>query len=183
MKWTQGPRSRTIANITVLPVQTRELIAASLKGQDLVPADQLQLENALDYGGLAVRNDAWSRFGLGALFADLGSARQRGLLQAVIYTLRRRFGIREVTFVFDGQKLASQVGRSLQRLKDHTYSAHHVDGQGRLQWERKEELIAQEAQQDAKPIMAGHPIGRAAGGRLEVRQDPTHRLLVTSVTR
>jgi transposase len=376
----QGPRSRTISNITDLPVQTRELIAASLKGQDFLRADQLQLEEALDYGGLAVLNDAWSRFGLGALFADLGTARQRGLLQAVIYsrllfpcaklslaqeaegtwlgqacgleanesfdeddiyrtmdqlnghwvslekqlyqrafpqavrlvlydltsvyfegrgpehlaryghsrdhrgdrpqiilavatdtdglplhvsvlrgnrndtqtlqgllhTLRRRFGIQEATFVFDGgmssrinleamdaahlgyvtrlsaatlhrlveelglekqlelgdrqnvmeithqgkryviaggpwrqqrdqerrqsridkaeaqlrrlaavprkkvdgQKLASQAGRSLQRLKAHKYFAYHVDGQGRLQWERKGELIAQEAQQD-----------------------------------
>ena len=375
-----GPRSRTICNITDLPVDTRELIVASLKGQDFLPADQVQLHEALDYGGLAVLNDAWSRFRLGELFTDLGSPRQRGLLQALIYsrllfpcakrslaqkaegtwlaqacgleanesfaeddsytamdrfdghwvslekqlyqrafpqsvrlvlydltsvyfegqgpeplaqyghsrdqrsdrpqillavatdteglplhvsvlrgkrndtqtlqgllhTLRRRFGIREATFVFDGgmsrqinlaamdaahlsyvtrlsaatwhslveelalekqlelgdrrqlmeitrqgkryviaggpwrqqrdqarrqsridkaqaelqrwaavkrkkvdaQKLASQVGRSLQRLKAHKYFTYHVDGQGHWQWERKEELIAQEAQQD-----------------------------------
>ena len=79
-----GPRSRTICNITDLPVHTRDLIVASLKGQDFLPADQVQLHEALDYGGLAVLNEAWSRFGLGELFADLGSARQRGLLQAVI---------------------------------------------------------------------------------------------------
>ena len=41
---------------------------------------------ALDYGGLAVLNDAWSRFGLEELFAGIGSARQRGLLQAIIYS-------------------------------------------------------------------------------------------------
>jgi len=81
----QGPRSRTICNITELPVPTRDLIAASLKGQNFLPADQVQLHEALDYGGLAVLNDGWSRFGLGQLFADLGSPRQRGLLQAVIY--------------------------------------------------------------------------------------------------
>lgn len=375
-----GPRSRTVCNITDLPVPTRNLIVASLKGQDFLPADQVQLHEALDYGGLAVLNDAWSRFRLADLFTDIGSARQRGLLQAVIYsrllfpcaklslaqqaegtwlaqacgleaqesfneddiytamdqlnghwvslekqlyqrafpqsvrlvlydltsvyfegqgpehwakyghsrdhrgdrpqiilavatdteglplhvsvlrgnrndtqtlqgllhTLRRRFGIQEATFVFDGgmssqinleamnaahlgyvtrlsaatlhslveelalekqlelgdrqqlmevthqgkryviaggpwrqqrdqerrqsridkaeaelkrlaavkrkkldvQKLASQVGRSLQRLKAHKYFAYQVDAQGHLQWERKKELIAQEAQQD-----------------------------------
>jgi len=48
----------------------------------------------------------------------------------------------------DVQKLASQVGRSLQRLKAHKYFTYQVDAQGHLQWERKQELIAQEAQQD-----------------------------------
>ena len=38
----------------------------------------------MDYGGLAVLNDPWSRCGLGGLFADLGSPRQRDLPQAVI---------------------------------------------------------------------------------------------------
>jgi transposase len=376
----KGPRSRTVCNITDLPPPTRDLIAASLKGQDFLAADQVQLHEALDYGGLAVLNDAWSRFHLDELFADLGSPRQRGLLQAILYsrllfpcaklslahqaqgtwlaqacgldpqesfneddlytamdqlnghwvnlekqlyqrafpqtvrlvlydltsvyfegqgpahlaryghsrdhrsdrpqillavatdteglplhvsvlrgnrndtqtlqgllhTLRRRFGITEATFVFDGgmssqinleamtaarlgyvtrlsaatlrtlvaelaleeqmelgdrqklmeithqakryviaggpwrqqrdqerrqsridkaeaelkrlaavqrkkvdvQKLASQVGRSLQRLKAHKYFTYHVDAQGHLQWERKAEVIAQEAQQD-----------------------------------
>jgi transposase len=82
----EGPRSRTICNITDLPAPTRDLIIASLKGQDLLPAQEVQLQEALDYGGLAVLNDAWSRFGLGELFSDLGSPRQRGLLQAVIYS-------------------------------------------------------------------------------------------------
>jgi transposase len=48
----------------------------------------------------------------------------------------------------DAQKLASQVGRTLQRLKAHKYFTYQVDAQGQLQWERKGELIAQEAQQD-----------------------------------
>lgn len=82
----EGPRSRTVCNITDLPSQTRELIAASLKGQHFVPADQVQLHDALDYGGLAVLNDAWSRYRLADLFTNLGSQRQRGLLQAVIYS-------------------------------------------------------------------------------------------------
>lgn len=82
----KGPRSRTLCNITDLPVQTRNLIIASLKGQAFLPADQVQLQEALDYGGLAVLNDAWARFGLGELLAGLSSPRQRGLLQAVIYS-------------------------------------------------------------------------------------------------
>jgi len=82
----KGPRSRTLCNITDLPAPTRALIIASLQGQDFLPAEQVQLQAALDYGGLAVLNDAWSRFGLGQLFSGIGSARQRGLLQAVIYS-------------------------------------------------------------------------------------------------
>ncbi len=81
-----GPRSRTICNITDLPPDTRELIVASLQGQSFLPADQIQLEQALDYGGLAVLNEAWSRLALGELFAHIGSARQRGLLQATIFS-------------------------------------------------------------------------------------------------
>src|SRR6266851_4390436 len=81
-----GPRSRTVCNITDLPPETRELVAASLKGQSFLAAEQIQLDEALDYGGLAVLNDAWSRFGLSELLGDVGSARQRGLLQAAIYS-------------------------------------------------------------------------------------------------
>jgi hypothetical protein len=82
----EGPRSRTVCNITDLPAATRDLIIASLKGQALLAVDQVQLQDALDYGGLAVLNDAWSRFRLGELFSGIGSVRQRGLLQAVIYS-------------------------------------------------------------------------------------------------
>ena len=35
-----GPRSRTVCNITELPAQTRDLIAASLRGQNFLPAAQ-----------------------------------------------------------------------------------------------------------------------------------------------
>lgn len=81
-----GPRSRTLCNITGLPAATRELIVESLKGHDFLPASQIALHDALDYGGLAVLNDAWSRFRLDELLASIGSKRQRGLLQAVIYS-------------------------------------------------------------------------------------------------
>jgi transposase len=81
----QGPRSRTLCNITVLPAPVREIIAASLRGQTFLPAQDLQLHCALDYGGLAVLAEAWRRYGLGALFAHLGSQRQQGLLQAMVF--------------------------------------------------------------------------------------------------
>ena len=81
-----GPRSRTVCNITELPAHTRDLIAASLRGHDFLPADQVQLHQALDYGALCVLNDAWKRFRLDALLAPLGSPRQRGLLKAIIYS-------------------------------------------------------------------------------------------------
>ena len=81
-----GPRSRTVCNISDLPAATRDLVALSLKGQELVPAGLVRLEAALDYGGLAVLNDAWARFGLDELFGPLGSPRQRGLLKAMVYS-------------------------------------------------------------------------------------------------
>jgi transposase len=80
-----GPRSRTVCNITGLPPALRDLVAASLRGQSFLPTDQVQLEAALDYGGLAVLKDAWFRYRLDELFAGIGSARQRGLLQAMIF--------------------------------------------------------------------------------------------------
>ena len=82
----KGPRSRTVCNITDLPPHTRDLIAASLKGQNFLPAEEVQLEQALDYGGLVVLNEAWTRYRLATLFEGLGTPRQRGLLQAVIYS-------------------------------------------------------------------------------------------------
>jgi transposase len=83
---TEGPRSRTICNITDLPAHTRDIIAASLKGQHFLPTDEVQLHEALDYGGLAVLNDAWSRFHLDGIFAHIGSLRQRGLLKAIVFS-------------------------------------------------------------------------------------------------
>jgi len=80
----KGPRSRTLCNITGLPAPVRDIIAASLRGQSFLPAQELQLQCALDYGGLAVLTDAWQRYGLEALFATLGSKRQQGLLQAMV---------------------------------------------------------------------------------------------------
>jgi transposase len=48
----------------------------------------------------------------------------------------------------DPQKLASQVGRTLQRLKAHKYFQYAVDPQGQLQWSRCGEIIQAEALRD-----------------------------------
>jgi len=80
----EGPRSRTICNISGLPAQVRELIAASLRGEPLVPVRGLKLTGAQDYGGLAVLDDAWRRYGLDRFLAGLGTPRQQGLLKAMI---------------------------------------------------------------------------------------------------
>jgi transposase len=46
------------------------------------------------------------------------------------------------------QKLASQVGRALQRLKAHKYFDYEVNPRGQLQWSRKTDLIQSEAVRD-----------------------------------
>jgi transposase len=52
------------------------------------------------------------------------------------------------TSAVDPQKLASQAGRLLQRLKAHKYFDYYVDEDGTLQWGRKEEVITEEARLD-----------------------------------
>jgi len=81
----EGPRSRTVCNITELPEPLRELIAAGLREEPLVPLNQVRLEGALDYGGLAVLHDAWERFGLDRLLVHVPAGRPRGLLKAMVF--------------------------------------------------------------------------------------------------
>ena len=79
-----GPRSRTVCNISGLPESTRQLIVASLKGETVVPLRDLTLTQARDFGGLAVLHDAWQRFGLDRFLSGLGTPRQQGLLKAMV---------------------------------------------------------------------------------------------------
>ena len=46
------------------------------------------------------------------------------------------------------QKLASQVGRMLERKKTHKYFHYRVDERGQLIWEQKKEVISQEERLD-----------------------------------
>jgi len=80
----QGPRSRTVCNITALPPQTRDLIAQSLQGQSFVSAESLQLPEAWSFGGIAVLDQAWRDFGLAGLFDFVVEARTAGLLKAMV---------------------------------------------------------------------------------------------------
>src|SRR5256886_16853002 len=61
----QGPRSRTICNITALPPETRELISQSLQGRSFVAAESLQLSEAWNCGGRL-----WRHQDLGGLCFD-----------------------------------------------------------------------------------------------------------------
>jgi transposase len=81
----QGPRSRTVCNITALPPQTRDLIALSLRGHNLVDADALHLAQAWNFGGIAVLYQAWQDFGLEGLFSFAETSRHAGLLQAMVF--------------------------------------------------------------------------------------------------
>ena len=60
----KGPRSRTVCNLSGLPPDVRDLITAALAGKPCAALESLELESALNYGGLAVLRDAWQRFGL-----------------------------------------------------------------------------------------------------------------------
>ena len=48
----------------------------------------------------------------------------------------------------DPQKLASQAGRLLERLKAHKYFTYRVNPKGQLEWEKKQEIIQRETQRD-----------------------------------
>ncbi|MGO8674869.1 MAG: IS1634 family transposase [Limisphaerales bacterium] len=81
----EGPRSRTVCNITALPSETRDLIALSLRGQSLVPGDQLELAQALSFGGLAVLRQSWDHLLLDRLFEGITDPHVVGLLKAMVF--------------------------------------------------------------------------------------------------
>lgn len=80
----EGPRSRTICNITALPPETRELIEQSLQGRSFVAAESLQLAEVWSFGGLVVLHQGWEEFGLSRIFDFIADARTIGLLKAMI---------------------------------------------------------------------------------------------------
>ena len=65
----EGPRSRTVCNVTKLPPHIRELIAQGLRGRELVDLESLELSEAQSFGGLAVLRRAWDDFGLDNVLA------------------------------------------------------------------------------------------------------------------
>ncbi|MBW6414507.1 IS1634 family transposase [Methylacidiphilum fumariolicum] len=78
-------KTRRIANVTRLPEEAREVLAAALQKKRLVPVEGLEVQEALDYGGMAVLEEAWGRFDLDEVFASVGSERKQRLLKAMIF--------------------------------------------------------------------------------------------------
>ena len=60
--------------------------------------------------------------------------------------LRKLAGARRKTT--NAQKLASQAGRALERVKAHKYFTYSVDAAGKLLWARKTEVINEESSMD-----------------------------------
>ena len=73
-------------------------------------------------------------------------ARRRARLEKAESELKRLAAVRRKKP--NPQKLASQVGRKLQQLKAHKYFQYWVDEQGRLQYQKNDELIQTEQSLD-----------------------------------
>jgi hypothetical protein len=80
----EGPRGRTICNLTHLPKEVRDIVAHALKGQALVPLEKLDVNNIHSYGGCVVLEDAARRHGLPELLAPL-TPRSAALVHAMIF--------------------------------------------------------------------------------------------------
>lgn len=80
-----GPRSRTVCNITALPEPTRDLIAQSLRGKSFFSPEDVQLTDAWSFGGLAVLRHTWDALALDRLFSGVPVARHQGLLKAMVF--------------------------------------------------------------------------------------------------
>lgn len=84
-----GPRSRTVCNITELPEWVRNLIGDALKKKvpdTRVMADDVVLDSAKDYGGIAVLKDAWERYRMNEVLDVIEGSEKKGLLQAIVFS-------------------------------------------------------------------------------------------------
>ena len=82
----KGPRSRTVCNISKLPPELRQLVADSLSGRTFIETEALELERALDRGGLAVLVEAWKDMALDQLLEGIGTVRKRALIKAMVFS-------------------------------------------------------------------------------------------------
>jgi hypothetical protein len=64
----------------------------------------------------------------------------------------------------DAQKLASQAGRALERVKAHKYFTYRVDEAGTLTWTRKPDIIEQEASLDGWYLLHTNATPQDASG-------------------
>ena len=81
-----GPRSRTVCNISKLPEEVRSLITQALSGKTFHDAQELELLHALDCGGLAVLVEAWRNLELDELLVGIGTPRDRALIKAMVFS-------------------------------------------------------------------------------------------------
>lgn len=96
----QGPRSRLICNISKLPLHVQDAIVQMLKSNSaMVASNSLGLSDALDFGGISVLHDAWERFGLDRILAEIPNEVGKSRLKAMI------FG----RILFPGSKLSLQT--------------------------------------------------------------------------
>jgi len=79
-----GPRGRTICNLTHLPKEVRDMVAHALRGESLVPLESIEVNNIHSFGGCVVLDDAARRHGLGDWLAPL-APRNASLVRAMVF--------------------------------------------------------------------------------------------------
>ncbi|HEX4085494.1 MAG TPA: hypothetical protein VHY22_11320 [Chthoniobacteraceae bacterium] len=79
-----GPRGRTICNLTHLPKEVRDMVGHALRGEALVPLERLQVNNIHSFGGCVVLEDAARRHHLAEVLSPLGR-RNASLIHALIF--------------------------------------------------------------------------------------------------
>jgi len=106
----KGPRSRLVCNISKLPANIQAAIEALLKnpGSDLVPSAALGLHDALAFGGVAVLQDAWERYGLDAVLSEAADPVVRGRIKAMVFA----------RLLFPGSKLSLKTRSADSALAD-----------------------------------------------------------------
>lgn len=78
-------KTKILANLTRLPGEVQELIRRSLRGEKLLPLGDLRIQEARDYGGLAVLEEVWKRWGLDQVLSAMGSERKQRLLKTLVF--------------------------------------------------------------------------------------------------
>jgi transposase len=112
---------------------------------DLPPEDQLEL-------GDRQQVVEWVREGKRYVIAGGIWRQERDQQRRSVRMAKAERALRKLAQVkrrkVDAQKLASQAGRLLERLKAHKYFTYRVDPKGQLQWEKKQAVIDRETQRD-----------------------------------
>ena len=79
-----GPRGRTVCNLTHLPKEVRDMVGQALKGHSMVPLNRLEVNNIHSCGGCVVLEDAAARYKVAEWLAAL-DPRNAALVRAMIF--------------------------------------------------------------------------------------------------